>query len=117
MTVRDAIQVLDIEKIRSSLMKKISALTSVLIIFYIVFTSSIYAHDWKSEYEDICSKTSDAMALTEDELKKLIERCDRLKPVIEALEDESTKKVYLKRLQMCRNLYNFCLEQKLIDKK
>ncbi len=67
------------------------------------------AEDWQAEFVDICSKTEDPMALPKDEIKKLIERCDKLKPRIEKL-DESTRKVYLKRLQMCRDLFVFVLE-------
>jgi hypothetical protein len=65
--------------------------------------------DWKAEFDDVCSKTTDAMALTKTELKGLIDRCDRLKPRIERL-DESAAKVYLKRLKMCKDLYVFALE-------
>ncbi len=97
-------------------MKRIITLIFLFALLQVFYATILYAQDWKKEYEDICSKTSDAMALTEDELKTLIERCDRLKSVIEALDDESTKKVYLKRLQMCRDLYQFCLEQKLLKK-
>ena len=67
--------------------------------------------DWKNEFEDICSKTQDSMALTADELKRLVGRCDALRPRIEML-DETQKKVYLKRLQMCRDLFAFVLESK-----
>ncbi len=67
--------------------------------------------DWKADFEDICAKTQDAMALTKEELRSLVERCDRLRPRIEKL-DESASKVYLKRLQMCRDLYAFALESK-----
>jgi hypothetical protein len=56
---------------------------------------------WKAEYDSVCSKTDVAMTLPVPELKELISRCDRLKPTIEA-EEESTRKVYLRRLQMCR---------------
>jgi hypothetical protein len=66
--------------------------------------------DWKAEFADICSKTEDPMALTKAEVKQLIERCDKLKPRIEQL-DESAAKVYLKRLRMCRDLFAFVLEQ------
>jgi hypothetical protein len=65
--------------------------------------------DWKAEFADICSKTDDPMALPKPEIRKLIERCDKLKPRIEQL-DESARKVYLKRLQMCRELFVFVLE-------
>jgi hypothetical protein len=68
-------------------------------------------NDWKYEFDDICSKTQDSMALAPDELKRLVDRCDALRPRIEKLE-ETQKKVYLKRLQMCRDLLAFVLESK-----
>ena len=71
--------------------------------------SSLAQEDWKAEFDEVCSKTTDAMALTKTEVKSLIERCDKLRPRIERL-DESTAKVYLKRLKMCRDLYMFVLE-------
>jgi uncharacterized protein CbrC (UPF0167 family) len=70
----------------------------------------VYAQeDWKAEFDDICAKTADSMSLSKAEIKDLIARCDKLKPRIEKL-DESTAKVYLKRLQMCKDLYVFVLE-------
>ena len=65
--------------------------------------------DWKKEFEDICSKTQDAMSFTPDELKSFLNRCDALKPRVEML-DETQKKVYLKRLQMYRDLLAFVIE-------
>ena len=67
--------------------------------------------DWKKEFEDICAKTQDAMALPMDELKGLVSRCDKLKPRIEKL-DESQRKVYSRRLQVCRDLYQFVIESR-----
>jgi hypothetical protein len=67
--------------------------------------------DWKKEFDDVCSKTQDAMVYTSDELKNLVDRCDKLKPQIDKL-DESQRKVYSKRLQMCRDLYFFVLESR-----
>jgi hypothetical protein len=64
---------------------------------------------WKEEFEAVCSKTDAAMTLRTDELKDLVERCDRLKERIEA-EEESTRKVYLRRLKSCRDLYHYMLE-------
>jgi hypothetical protein len=55
------------------------------------------------------------LSLGVEELKNLIQRCDKLKPRIEAL-DESPRKVYLKRLQLCRDLYLFVLESKEQEK-
>jgi len=67
--------------------------------------------DWKSEFEDVCSKTQDAMTYSTDELKNLIARCDKLKPLIDKL-DESPRKVYLRRLQLCKDLFVFVLGSK-----
>ncbi len=67
--------------------------------------------DWKTEFESICARTQDAATIASDELKSLVDRCDKLKPSIEKL-DESQKKVYLKRLKMCRDLLAFVLESR-----
>ena len=61
------------------------------------------------EFESICAQTQDAMSLTTDELRALLSRCDRLRPQIEGL-DPSRRKVYVKRLQQCRDLYQFVLD-------
>ncbi len=67
--------------------------------------------DWRKEFDDVCSKTQDAMVFTTDELRNLVSRCDKLKPQIEKL-DESQRKVCLKRLRLCRDLYFFVLESR-----
>ena len=69
------------------------------------------AQDWKKEFEEICAKTQDSMALPLEELRSLVARSDRLKPQIEKL-DESQRKVYLRRLQVCRDLYQFVIESR-----
>ncbi len=69
------------------------------------------AQDWKKEFEEVCAKTQDAMALPLDELRTLVARCDRLTPQIERL-DESQRKVYSRRLQVCRDLYQFVLDSR-----
>ena len=79
--------------------------------FFSPIRSAYGEESWKREFEEICGNNEDAMKLTQDELKNLITRCDGLKPAIESLE-ETTRKVYLKRLQMCRNLLAFVLEAK-----
>lgn len=73
--------------------------------------TAVAQQNWKTSFEELCSQTTNAMTLTPGELQGLIDRCDRLKPDI-ANQDESTAKVYLKRLKMCRDLYQFVLEQK-----
>jgi hypothetical protein len=77
----------------------------------LVIRSAYAQEDWKKEFDDVCSKTQDAMQFTDDELRSLVDRCDKLKPLIEGL-DETQKKVYLKRLAMCRNLFEFMLKSR-----
>jgi len=67
--------------------------------------------DWRTEFDEICSKTENAMAFSVEELRSLVDRCDALKPRLGQL-DEPQRKVTLKRLQMCRDLYAFVLETK-----
>jgi hypothetical protein len=67
--------------------------------------------DWKTEFEAICGRTQEAAAMSIDELRTLVDRCDKLRPRIEQL-DETRSKVYLKRLRMCRDLFAFVLESK-----
>ncbi len=66
---------------------------------------------WKAEFDAVCGQTDNATAMSVAELKKALERCDALKPQIESLE-ATPRKVYLKRLQMCRNLFTYVLESK-----
>ena len=72
---------------------------------------SAYAADesWKSEFDKVCGQTDNAADMSIEDLKKSLEKCDALKIRIEALE-ATPRKIYLKRLQMCRNLLQFMLE-------
>jgi hypothetical protein len=70
---------------------------------------------WKPEFESVCSQTDVAMTLSVGELKDLVARCVLLKERIEAHE-ESTRKVYLRRLRMCSDLYKYVLEYKERDR-
>lgn len=81
------------------------------------FSPPAFAEElWKQELLDICSKTDEAMSFSNEELKTLLQRGEKLKPVIESLE-ETPRKVHLKRLQKCMNLYLFVLESKAAEKK
>lgn len=66
---------------------------------------------WRADFEQTCSKTGEAMNLSVAELNGKLERCDALQKIIET-QDESVRKVFLKRLQLCRNLYAYVLEHK-----
>jgi hypothetical protein len=67
--------------------------------------------DWRAEFDAICAKTQDAMALSADELRQLVERSDALLPAVQRLP-EPQRTVFAKRLKACRDLYAFVLESK-----
>lgn len=69
--------------------------------------------DWKKEFETVCCQTDNAMSLTNEQLKEYIDRCDRIKPAIEALEP-SPRKVYLKRWKLCRELFKYVLDSRSV---
>jgi len=94
---------------------KIALLSACFILCLAV--PAVYGENaWRMEFDETCSKTTDSMMLSVDELTTLIQKCDRLQKVIET-EDETVRKVYLKRLQMCRNLYVFVLDTKKNEQK
>lgn len=76
-----------------------------------------YGEDsWRTDFDTTCAKSNDAMALSMPELKKLIEQCDNLQKII-VTQDETVRKVFLKRLQLCKNLYVFVLEAKMQEQQ
>jgi hypothetical protein len=66
---------------------------------------------WRAEFEAICARTQDAMALTTQELKDLVARSDALRPELDKL-DPPQRKVFTTRLNACRNLYQFVLDSR-----
>ena len=66
---------------------------------------------WRVEFDETCATTSAAMGMSLPELQSLITRCEKLEKTIELL-DESTRKVFLKRVLMCKNLYQYVLDTK-----
>jgi len=94
---------------------KLLILTGCLILFATM--QAAYGEGaWRTDFDATCAQSNDAMALSMPELQKLIEQCDRLQKIIET-EEETVRKVFLKRLQLCRNLYVFVLETKMQEQK
>jgi hypothetical protein len=72
--------------------------------------------EWLAEFNESCAKTSDAMSLSREELLTLIAKCERVKKSIET-QDEAVRKVYLKRVQMCLDLFRYVADTKAADAK
>lgn len=99
-------------------MKRTSYGVYFLMILVAVLSLCFPSHDglcgdppWRTEFDETCANTSDAMALSVTELQVLITKCEKLQKAIEQL-DESTHKVFLKRILKCKNLYQFVLDTK-----
>ncbi len=71
---------------------------------------------WKSDFDALCGQSENFMNMTAAELRSALEKCDALKAEIEKLE-ATPRKVYLKRLQMCRNLLSYMLENRLKEER
>ena len=82
------------------------------------FVPSFIAHaqqkrDWKQEFAEVCAGTQNAMLLSVEELQALVKRCAALEERLDELngqEGKTERKVYTKRLKMCRDLYQFTLD-------
>lgn len=66
---------------------------------------------WQEEFHAVCGDTNASLSLDRDGLRAVVGRCDRLGERL-ASEQESTRKVYSRRLQLCRDFYLFMLEKK-----
>lgn len=64
---------------------------------------------WRAEFDRLCGKTEQSMDLPVAELRELVERCEKLRPRIEASGDPQAK-VYVKRLEACRKVFAFVIE-------
>ena len=83
---------------------------------FLTLQAAYGADAWRTDFDATCAQSDNAMALSMPELKMLIEQCGRLQKIIE-VQEETVRKVYLRRLQICRNLYQFVLEAKMQEQK
>jgi hypothetical protein len=65
--------------------------------------------EWLDEFEDICSQVEVVNSLEREEIQRLVDRCDKLMPVIESSDDRK-KKVYLFRLKKARDMFEATLQ-------
>lgn len=85
-------------------------LIPVFVLFCVVPTA-LCAEPWKDEFDRLCGVTDQATTFSEDELKGLIQDCDRLMEKLKGMEVPK-KKLYLFRIKKCRNLFTFILDTK-----
>jgi hypothetical protein len=88
---------------------RFAGLTFACILTLASVSSTFAADTWQASFEEVCSKVDISGTLSSKELVSLIEKADKLKPVIESSSDPS-KKRFLQRLKKCRSMYEFILE-------
>lgn len=64
---------------------------------------------WKTEFERICAQTEVATSLTKAQLLTLISDSEKLLEQLQAIDDPWAK-VYILRLENCREFFRFTLE-------
>lgn len=88
-----------------------------LVVIYLLSMLYTYADvDWKTEFDNLCGKTEETITMRIEELKDLVARCDKLKPIIES-SNHPQKKIFLKRIEKCRNLFIYMLEVKAQERR
>jgi hypothetical protein len=95
----------------NSIMNSIASLAVATALILSLASAAAAAEAWKTTFEDVCSKVDASQALSIKELETLIERADKLLPEIQKSEDPA-KKIYLKRLKSCRNIFEFTIDSK-----
>ena len=86
----------------------------VMLGFLIFAGKAAGGDDWRTDFDDACAKTTEAMDLSREELLNLIAKCERVKKALET-QDEAVRKVYLKRVQMCLSLFQYVVDTKVQD--
>ncbi len=97
-------------------MKRYIFLLALLFIQVFLLPLANADEDWRVEFDYLCGKTEDTLNMKLEELNELVLRCDKLKIAVEA-SDNPQKKIFLKRLDMCRNLFIYTIEVKSQEKK
>ncbi len=97
-------------------MKKTTLVSALALMILFAWHYALAQESWRAEFDEVCGKTDQSMTMKLEELKEMVARCDKLKTQIEA-SDSPQKKVLLKRLEMCRNLYSYMVEAREKEKK
>ena len=74
--------------------------------------------DWKEEYGAVCSETQSAVSFSVEKLQEYIGRCEKLQGRLDELNGSNgstAKKVYSRRLKMCRDVYEYTLQYKSME--
>lgn len=88
----------------------------IIILVFGLFSAAVAEDAWRAEFDVLCGKTDESMTMKDEELQDLVVRCDKLLPLIEQ-SDHPQKKLFIKRLEKCRNLFMYVREVRSKEKK
>lgn len=91
------------------MVKSIATFACMGMIALAIAPSALAEGNWKATFEDICGKVQGAESMSDQEIQAMMDRADKLMPVIQASNDPG-KKVFLLRLKRCRGVYEFMLD-------
>jgi hypothetical protein len=77
----------------------------------VLLAAAAVAEAWREEFDRICGQTVEATSLSAEQLRALVHDSDVLLKRLERVSDP-TKKVYVLRLQKCRDLFAYLIELK-----
>jgi hypothetical protein len=84
---------------------------AIAVIALAALSPAAAAENWKAAFDDVCGNVQNAESMSEKEISAMVEKADKLLPVIQA-SDDPARKVYLTRLKKCRGVYEFMLDTK-----
>jgi hypothetical protein len=83
-----------------------------LVACVVALSSAVFAAEaWRDEFDRICGQTVEATSLSAERLRALVHDSDVLLKRLDLVSDPA-KKVYVLRLQKCRDLFVYLLELK-----
>ena len=90
---------------------KSKIVASFLLCWFLIVPSHIFANSWQEEFERLCGATEQTENLSVEQVKDLINDCDKLLKVVQE-QGGKQKKVYLFRLTKCRNFFEYVVSLK-----
>lgn len=97
-------------------MRKLKILAALLLITAAAVAYAAEQGGWKADFDRLCGVTDMATTFSVDELRSLIDDCDRLVETLNKVNPPK-KKLYVFRLKKCRNLFAFVLDTKQAEGK
>ena len=97
-------------------MKRIVICSGLFIVLFVNLPNAAEnrAGEWRETFNVLCSRTTDSMSLSVEELNSLVADCADVSGELEKV-DQPERRILQKRLSLACNLYKFVLENKIAE--